>query len=142
MVKKQQKIIQSKAKRKTAIARARIKKGVGVIKVNAKPVDVYGNAFSRQEIGIALSIGEGVLGQGFSETLDITVNVKGGGIMGQAEAVKTAIAKALVDWTESDELKNAYLQYDRNLLVDDVRRKESKKPMGRGARKKRQKSYR
>ena len=142
MVKKQQKIIQSKAKRKTAIARARIKKGVGVIKVNAKPIDVYGNAFSRQEIGIALSIGEEILGQGFAETLDINVNVKGGGTMGQAEAVKTAIAKALVGWTESDELKNAYLQYDRNLLVDDVRRKEPKKPMGRGARKKRQKSYR
>ena len=142
MAKKIQKIILSKAKRKTAIARARIKKGAGVIKVNAKPIDVYGNEFSRQEIGIALSIGEEILGQGFSETLDIDVNVKGGGTMGQAEAVKTAIAKALVGWTESDELKSAYLQYDRNLIVDDVRRKEPKKPMGRGARKKRQKSYR
>ena len=62
--------------------------------------------------------------------------------MGQAEAAKIAIAKALVDWSASDELKKAYLKHDRNMLVDDVRRKESKKPLGRGARKKRQKSYR
>lgn len=139
---KKQKIVNTKAKRKTAVARARVKKGVGSIKINAKPLDVYGNEFSRNEIAVSLLIGEQVLGKGFEETLDIDVNVKGGGFMGQAEAVKTAVSKALVAWTESDDLKKAYLQHDRNMLVDDVRRKESKKPMGRGARKKRQKSYR
>jgi len=142
MAAKKAKIVQSKSKRKTAVARARIKKGSGSIKINSKPIGVYGNEFSRGEIGIALSIGESVLGKSFAETLDIDVNVKGGGFMGQAEATKTAIAKALVAWTESEDLKNAYLQLDRHLLVDDVRRKESKKPLGRGARKKRQKSYR
>ncbi|MCK4327838.1 MAG: 30S ribosomal protein S9 [Candidatus Diapherotrites archaeon] len=136
------KIIQSKAKRKTAVARARIKKGSGSIKVNAKPLEAYGNEFSRNEIGVALSVGENVLGKNFADTLDIDVNVRGGGFMGQAEATKTAIAKALVAWTESEDLKSAYLELDRHLLVDDVRRKESKKPLGRGARKKRQKSYR
>ena len=78
----------------------------------------------------------------FAESLDIDVDVRGGGFMGQAEAVKTAIAKALVGWTDSEELRKAYLGFDRNLLVDDVRRRETKKPLGRGARKKRQKSYR
>ncbi|MFC2174962.1 30S ribosomal protein S9 [archaeon] len=130
------KIVQKKAKRKTAVARARIKKGNGSIKINAKPLEVYGNEFSRGEITIPLSIGEDVLGKNFAEALDIDINVSGGGFMGQAEAAKTAIAKALVGWTESDDLKNAYLEWDRHLLVDDVRRKESKKPLGRGARKK------
>lgn len=139
---KKTKIVNSKAKRKTAVARARIKKGTGNIKINAKPLDIYGNEFTRHEVGIPFMIGEGVLGRGFEETLDIDINVKGGGYMSRAEAVKTAIAKALVDWTDSEDLKKAYLHHDRNMLVDDVRRKEPKKPMGRGARKKRQKSYR
>lgn len=136
------KIIQTKAKRKTAVARARIKKGRGIVKINSKPLNIYGNEFARTEIYTPITVGENVLGKNFLETLDIDVNVRGGGFMGQAEAAKTAIAKALVNWTESEELKKAYLNLDRHLLVDDVRRKEPKKPMGRGARKKRQKSYR
>ncbi len=139
---KKSKVISSKAKRKTAIARAHIRKGSGKVAVNSKPLASYDNEFSRMEMGTPLMIGEKALGKGFAGTLDIEVDVKGGGFMGRAEAVKTAIAKALVAWTGSDKLKDAYLQYDRNLLVDDVRRKEPKKPMGRGARKKRQKSYR
>jgi len=141
MVKKT-KVVSSKAKRKTAIARARIKKGPGKVAINSKPIDSYENEFAKDEMNVPFIIGESVLGKGFGDTLDINVNVKGGGYMSRAEAVKTAIAKALVAWSGSDELKNAYIQYDRNLLVDDVRRKESKKPMGRGARKRRQKSYR
>lgn len=139
---KKTKVVSSKAKRKTAIARVHIKKGAGKLVINSKPIESYENEFAKDEMGLPLAIGAGVLGKGFNGTLDIDVNVKGGGYMGRAEAVKTAIAKALVAWSGSDELKNAYLQYDRNMLVDDVRRKESKKPMGRGARKKRQKSYR
>ncbi len=142
MAAKKIKLIQSKAKRKTAVARARIKKGQGSIKINSKPLTVYGNEFARDEINMALRAGEEILGKNSLDTLDIDVNVRGGGFMGQAEAAKTAIAKALVDWTSSEDLKKAYHNIDRSLLVDDVRRKESKKPMGRGARKKRQKSYR
>ena len=141
MVKKT-KIASSKAKRKTAVARARIKKGIGKVAINSKPIGTYKNEFAKNEMNVPFTIGEEILGKGFEETLDVNVNVRGGGYMSRAEAVKTAIAKALVEWSGSDELKNAYLHYDRNLLVDDVRRKESKKPMGRGARKKRQKSYR
>jgi small subunit ribosomal protein S9 len=63
-------------------------------------------------------------------------------VYGQADAVRTAIARAILDYTEDAELKEQYLAYDRTLLVNDTRVKESKKPLGRGARKKRQKSYR
>jgi small subunit ribosomal protein S9 len=141
MVKKD-KIVLEKGKRKTAIARVRIKKGSGAMTVNDTPLAFYGSQFARSEILVPVGIAHGVLGKDFEKTLDIDVKVEGGGWMGQAEAVKTALGKGLVKWTESDELKQAFNGYDRTLLVDDVRRKESKKPLGRGARKKRQKSYR
>jgi len=70
------------------------------------------------------------------------VSVSGGGVMGQADAVRTAIARAILEFTKDDELREQYLAYDRTLLVNDTRVKEAKKPLGRGARKKRQKSYR
>ena len=77
-----------------------------------------------------------------AEKLDIEVNVQGGGVMGQAYATHTAIAKGLVAYLNDEALENMYKQYDRSLLVSDPRRKMPKKPLGRGARKKRQKSYR
>ena len=55
---------------------------------------------------------------------------------------KTAIARGLVDWFKDEELRTLFMSYDRALLVNDTRRKEPKHPMGRGARAKRQKSYR
>ncbi len=55
---------------------------------------------------------------------------------------RAAIAKALVEYTQNDKLKNAYIKYDRMLLVDDTRRVEPKKPLGTKARKKKQKSKR
>ena len=54
----------------------------------------------------------------------------------------TALAKAIVEFSGSEELKELYLQYDRNLLVADVRRKETYKPGDSKARAKRQKSFR
>ena len=74
--------------------------------------------------------------------MDINVNAYGGGIMGQADAIRTAIAKGLVEYFKDEELKKMFLEFDRSLLVNDPRRKEPKHPLGRGARKKRQKSYR
>jgi small subunit ribosomal protein S9 len=74
--------------------------------------------------------------------VDISVNVSGGGFMSQANAIRTAIAKGLVEYTGDPALRLSFLGYDRDLLVSDSRIKESKKPLGRGARKKRQKSYR
>lgn len=66
----------------------------------------------------------------------------GGGIMGQAEAVRTAIARGIVEFTGDDDLRQQFVAFDRTLLVPDTRRKLPKYQLGRGARKKRQKSYR
>ena len=79
--------------------------------------------------------------------IDIIVYVEGGGIMGQVDAIRTAIARGIVHWNggkegEDEELRSEYLRFDRSLLVNDPRRKEPKHQMGRGARKKWQKSYR
>ena len=77
-----------------------------------------------------------------AEKLDIDVNVEGGGFMGQAYATRTAIAKGIVAYTSDEKLEATFKEYDRSLLVSDPRRKMPKKPLGRGARKRRQKSYR
>ncbi|MBU0586162.1 30S ribosomal protein S9, partial [Candidatus Micrarchaeota archaeon] len=62
--------------------------------------------------------------------------------MGQAQAARVAIAKALVDYTQDEALKKTFLDHDRSLLVDDVRRVEAKKYKGPKARARYQKSYR
>ena len=70
------------------------------------------------------------------------MNVNGGGATAQALASRTAIAKALVNYFGEKKLKEKFTKYDRTLLVDDSRRKEPKKPLGRGARAKKQLSFR
>jgi small subunit ribosomal protein S9 len=62
--------------------------------------------------------------------------------MGQAEAVRTALSRGIVEWHNDPKIKDTFLEYDRTLVVNDSRQKEAKKPHGRGARKKFQKSYR
>ena len=130
-------IVNTSGKRKTAIARATVKKGKGVVRINKKPIEIYEPEIARWKIMEPL-----ILAKKYRDTVDIEVNVSGGGFMGQAYAARTAIAKGLVEFTGDRELKELFLSYDRSLLVSDPRRKEPKKPLGRGARKKRQKSYR
>jgi small subunit ribosomal protein S9 len=77
-----------------------------------------------------------------AEGIDIDVKVSGGGIIGQANAIRTAIARGIVEWTNDTNLRDAYMAYDRNLLVNDYRQKETNKFGGPGARAKYQKSYR
>lgn len=136
------KVVLTKGKKKRAVARVRIKEGNGSIKINKIAFDVYEPEFAKKIIIEPLVVAEGVLGRGFGENLDIRVNVKGGGVIGQAQACRTALGKALLRWTNSMELKKAYLEYDRSLLIDDVRRKEPKKFMRKGARARPTKSYR
>jgi small subunit ribosomal protein S9 len=82
-----------------------------------------------------------ILAGDFVNKLSISVSVKGGGVTSQADAARLAIAKALAEYNES--LRQVFLDYDRQLLVADVRRKETRKPNSHGkARAKRQKSYR
>ncbi len=142
--KSSQKVILTKGKRKTAIARARIKpaKGEGSYKVNGKPVEIIEPEIARDEMMVPVWMAMDILGEDKVNKYDIDVNVQGGGVMGQAEAIKTAVAKALVEMSESEELKKKLLAYDRSLLVDDVRRKEPKKFMHKGADARFQKSFR
>jgi small subunit ribosomal protein S9 len=77
-----------------------------------------------------------------ADGLDIDVKVQGGGIIGQANAVRTAIARGIVEWTNDTALRDTFMEYDRSLLVNDSRQKETKKFGGPGARAKYQKSYR
>lgn len=74
--------------------------------------------------------------------IDIDVNVSGGGFMGQAEASRMAIARALLRWTKSARLKTVFTDYDRSMIAGDPRRKEPKKFGGPSARARDQKSYR
>ena len=131
------KIIHTSGKRKTAIARATFRSGKGRVRVNNKPVEFYQPELARLKIQEPLE-----LAGKHSNRVDINISVKGGGVMGQAEASRTAIARGIVEWSGDDELQKLFQSYDRALLVNDTRRKEPKHPMGRGARKKRQKSYR
>ena len=131
------KIVLTSGKRKTAIARATIRDGRGRIRINKVPVELYNPEMARNMIMEPL-----IMAKELANKIDIDVNVNGGGVMSQAEAARTAIARALVEWSGDEELRKVYLEYDRTLLVNDIRRKESKKQMGRGARKRRQTSYR
>jgi small subunit ribosomal protein S9 len=135
MVKKT--VVNTSGKRKTAIAHATVKKGIGRIRINNKPVEIYEPEIARLKIMEPLRLAEQYI-----DKVDIDVNVHGGGFMGQANAARTAIARGLVSYTGDPNLKLLFLSYDRTLLVNDTRIKETKKPLGRGARKKRQKSYR
>ncbi|RZN73115.1 MAG: 30S ribosomal protein S9 [Candidatus Methanolliviera hydrocarbonicum] len=130
-------VVNTSGKRKTAIARATIKKGNGKVRVNKKPIEIIEPEMVRLKISEPL-----VIAGNAAKEVDIDVIVSGGGFMGQAEAVRTAIARGLVEWTNDMGLKESYYKYDRPLLVNDSRRKEPKKFGGRGARTRGQKSYR
>jgi len=131
------KVVIVSGKRKTAIARAVVRKGEGRLRINSVPIEIYSPELARLKILEPVTIAE----KRFTK-LDVDVNVAGGGVMGQADAVRTAIARGILDFTGDDELKEQYLAFDRTLLVNDTRLKLPKKQLGRGARKKRQKSYR
>lgn len=132
------KITQTSGKRKRAIARATVQAGKGNITMNNKPISAIMPAMLRLRLQEPLLLAE-KLGEG----LDITVTVAGGGPTSQVDAARLAIARGLVAFTNSSALKNTFLEYDRLLLVADVRRKENAKPNSHGqARSKVQKSYR
>jgi len=131
------KVVNTSGKRKTAVARAAVQKGNGLVRINKQPVEIYEPEIARWKILEPINIAEKHM-----DKVNIDVSVSGGGFMSQANAVRTAIARGLIEYTKDPSLKLAFLDHDRSLLVSDSRRKEPKKPLGRGARKKRQKSYR
>ncbi|RLG19721.1 30S ribosomal protein S9 [Candidatus Micrarchaeota archaeon] len=126
-----------RGKRKESIARASIKKGKGVVRINSKLLDSLPHPYARILIEEPLRMAGDLV-----KELDINVNVYGGGQMGQAQAVRLAIARGIVKFTGNEELKARMLERDRHLLIEDVRRVEPKKYKGRKARARFQKSYR
>ncbi len=130
------KIINVSGKRKKAIARATLQEGTGTIKINNAPLSTMSSEMARLKIQEPL-----ILSQDAHLKLDIDVRVQGGGVISQADAIRLAIAKGLVELYPK--LKKTFLDYDRTLLVADVRQRESRKPnTGGKARQKTQKSYR
>jgi small subunit ribosomal protein S9 len=119
-------VINTSGRRKTSIARAYISAGSGKIEVNGKDYKKYFTTptlqfYVTQSLSTAKSL----------ENFDISVNVSGGGVTGQAQAIRLAIAKAL---TES----NAELKKDlraAGLITRDPRMVERKKFGRRKARK-------
>ena len=128
-------LIMTSGKRKNAIARAILIDGTGVVRINNMLLDTYEPAISR------LRVQEPIVLLGDMSKINIRVKVTGGGQVSQAEAMRLAVARALVKYDKK--LEKVFLEYDRHLLVADVRRKETHKPNRHGkARAKRQKSYR
>lgn len=124
-------------KRKTAIARATVRKGNGRIRINKRPLEIIEPEQARIKIMEPV-----ILAGDLVKKVDIDVTVKGGGFMGQAEAVRTAIGKGLIVFSKGKDLRERFLEYDKSIIKSDVRRKETKKFGGAGARAKKQKSYR
>ncbi|MBT8507481.1 30S ribosomal protein S9 [Methanomicrobiaceae archaeon CYW5] len=131
------KVVNTSGKRKTAIARATLSEGKGRVRINSVPLEIFGTELIRMKISEPLLLVPEAI-----DGIDVSIDVNGGGFMGQAEAVRTALARGIVQWHNDPKIKDAYLAYDRTLLVNDSRQKEAKKPHGRGARAKFQKSYR
>lgn len=136
---KQEKIVFAVGKRKTSVARATLKEGNGKITINGLNLDLYEPETARLKIREPLMITDDLAGK-----VDIKVNVRGGGISSQAEAIRQAIAKGLVEFSGDAQLKKKYLEYDRSFLVYDYRRTEPHKPSRsrQGARRHKQRSKR
>ncbi len=131
------KIIES-GKRKTSIARASIVEGTGKVTINKRNYENLQD-FDRLKIKEPIAIAEQILGK---LNFDVAIVVRGGGEKSQIDASRLALARAIVSFTKSKDLSNAYTEYDRNLLVADIRRKEAYKPGDSKARRKRQSSKR
>ena len=131
-------VTNTSGKKKTAIARATVRDGSGKVRIDSQPVELVDPEMAQLKILEPFRITDDDL----RDSIDIDVSVEGGGVMGQADAARTAIARGLVQHTNDAELRDAYMEFDRSLLVNDVRQSEAKKWGGPGARARYQKSYR
>ncbi len=128
-------VVQATGKRKTAIAKATLKPGKGIIRINSQLLETLDSDFVKMRIKEPL-----ILSGEDATKVDIKVTVAGGGWQGQAEAARLAIGRALVGFNKK--LKKTFHDYDKHLLVADVRRKEVCKPNDSKARAMRQSSKR
>ena len=128
MVKKQ-KIIHTVGKRKEAVARVFVyPNGKGNIRINEKPLEFWGTEVLRYRILEPIILVRDAIDL---NQYDIYVNVRGGGLSGQAEAIRLGIARALVELNRK--LRKVFEEYDKYLLVRDPRRCEPHHSSGKGA---------
>jgi small subunit ribosomal protein S9 len=131
-------VTNTSGKKKTAVARATISEGEGRVRIDSQPVELVDPELAQLKMLEPFRIAN----EDLRDDVDVDVSVEGGGVMGQADAARTAIARGLVDFTNDAELRDAFMEFDRSLLVNDVRQSEPKKWGGPGARARYQKSYR
>lgn len=131
------KLVIATGRRKASLARVKITPGTGRVIVNNKALEAFEPELARLKIMEPLQ-----LVPELSKSVDIKIEVKGGGFMGQAEAARTAVARGLFEWSKDPKVREVFKSYDWTLIKSDVRFKETKKPGGPGARAKFQKSYR
>ncbi|TFF93683.1 MAG: 30S ribosomal protein S9 [Promethearchaeota archaeon] len=133
------KVVQSSGKRKSAIARAVLQHpGKGMVQINSVPLSIYEPEIARLRIQEVLRVAN----HPKVDECDIKINVAGGGKMGQTDAIRIAIAKALNDFIGTKTIERTFREYDDALLSGDSRRTEPKKFGGKKARARRQKSFR
>ena len=111
-------LTQTTGRRKEAVARALLRAGNGTHTLNGKAFDVYFPTATQRMIVV-----EALRVTGTETTYDVAANIYGGGVNGQAGALRMAIARALIELDPESRpaLKKA------GLLTRDSRRKESKK---------------
>jgi small subunit ribosomal protein S9 len=112
----------STGKRKKAVASASIRPGNGTVTLNSTPLDMIGNRMVKLLVQEPLML----VGDAWKK-FSIKATTKGGGIIGQAQAARQAIARALVE-TLGKDARKIFMDYDRNMLVYDPRRTEPHKP--------------
>ncbi len=131
-------VTNTSGKKKTAIARATVTDGDGRVRVDSTPVELVEPEQARLKMMEPFRIADAEV----RDAVDIDVTVNGGGFAGQADAVRTAIARGVVQHLGDMELRDTFREFDRSLLVNDDRQSEPKKWGGPGARARYQKSYR
>ncbi len=135
--KKETKAFVSRGKRKESVARASISAGKGNIRFNSLNINAIKNYYVREIIREPIRyVGPE------ANTVDIAVTARGGGVMGQAQAARTAIANALATYFDTMNLREKFLGIEKTLVIEDTRRVETKKFRGPKARARFQKSYR
>lgn len=130
----------ARGKRKTAVARVSARPGTGIIRVNSREITLVNPVEIREMMLEPISISGRA--KDIASKVNISINVVGGGVSSQAQAVRTALARCLVALDSTGILKNELMNYDRTFLVEDPRRVEPKKFKGPKARARFQTSYR
>ena len=140
VVSKKNKPVVERARRKQAIATASLVQGSESITFNGFDISTVKPTEFREMILEPVRMSSTT--KDIASRSKIEIHVKGGGTSGQAQAARSALAKVLSKASASDVVKKMYMDYDRTLLVDDVRQVEPKKFKGPKARARFQKSYR